>query len=181
MRYFKKIDIESLSEIIEGTLRYLKTEVPDIYSRTYNTTYYPLELAKLLEYCPHLLTAFDDYGLKCNLAVAYIMYNNSHSSIHIDAYTHDAKINIPVQNCEGTKTLFFAGGTYENVHNSMTKTNAKKIKSTENLKLVDYVEIDQTTVVRVNEPHTVVMDMKRTPRITLSLGFDKDPVFLLED
>jgi hypothetical protein len=181
MLYFKKIEIEVYHEIIEGALAYLKIEAPDIYNRTRNTTYYPLNLGKLIEYCPKLESAFDKYSLKCNMAVEYVMYNNIHSTIHVDKFYHDARINIPLLNCTGTKTLFFNGGEYEIVHNPLTQTNAKKLKSTHGLQFKTSVEIDGPTVVRVNEPHTVVMVAKNSPRITLSLGFDKDPVFLLED
>jgi hypothetical protein len=180
MLYFRKIEIDSYQEIVDGALTYLKTAAPDIYNRTYDTTYYPLNLEKLLEYCPELETAFDRYSLKCNLAVAYVMYTNSHSTIHVDNFYHSARINIPLVNCIGTRTLFFSGGEYADVHNPLTLTNAKKIKSHTDLRLVNNVEIDTATVVRVNEPHSVIMT-KYAPRITLSLGFDKDPAFLLED
>lgn len=179
--YFKKIQIHSYQEIIDGALNYLKTEVPDVYNRTHNTTYYPLDFKKLLEYCPKLESAFDEYSIKCNMAVAYIMYNNTHSTIHIDKFHHDARINIPLLNCIGTKTIFFSGGEYEIVQNPLTKTNAKRLKSLNGIKVVTQVEIDDTTVIRVNEPHTVIMKAEQSPRITLSLGFDKDPVFLLAD
>jgi hypothetical protein len=54
-------------------------------------------------------------------------------------------------------------------------------KSANGLKMVDRVEITQATVIRVNEPHDVVMNSNTEHRITLTLGFDRDPVFLLED
>lgn len=181
MRYFKKIEIDSFNEIVSGTLKYLKTEVPDIYNRSSNTTYYPLNLQNLLAYCPELETAFDRYKLKCKVAVAFIMYSNKHCRIHVDSVVHNARINIPIENCIGTITMFFTGGEYEQVQNPITKTHAKKLISNANIKMVNYVEIDSPTVIRVNEPHTVFMNEKHAPRITLSLGFDIDPVFLLED
>lgn len=180
MNYFKKIEIDWYQEIVDGALNYLRTEAPDIYNRTNSTTYYPLNLEKLLEYCPQLTTAFDRYGIKCNMAVAYVMYNNSHSMIHVDKFYHDARINLPLVNCTGSKTMFFNGGEYEIVHNPLTQTNAKKLISSNGLNFKTSVEIDCATVIRVNEPHNVVMGAN-SPRITLSLGFDKDPVFLLED
>lgn len=180
MQYFKKIEIDFFEEIVAGTLSFLKTVVPNIYNREYDTTYYPLDLEKLLEFCPELKTAFDRYSLTCTFAVAYVMYNNNHSIIHIDKFIHDARINIPIINCKGTKTMFFSGGEYELIHNPRTQTNAKKLKSSTNLKLVDSIEIDSPVVIRVNEPHTVIMNVNNAPRITLSLGFDKDPVFLLD-
>lgn len=181
MHYFKKIEIDSYQEILNGALRYLKIEEPNVYNRIEDTTYYPLNLEKLIVYCPQLLTAFDRYSLKCNVAVAYVMYSNAHSIIHVDKFYHDARINLPLLNCQGTKTIFFSGGEYELVHNPLTLTNAKKIKSFKGLSYHTHVEIDGPTVLRVNEPHTVVMHNKNAPRITLSLGFDKDPIFLLED
>lgn len=47
--------------------------------------------------------------------------------------------------------------------------------------LLDEVEIDCVTVIRVNTAHTVFMPPKApNPRITLTLSFDKDPTFLLD-
>ena len=43
------------------------------------------------------------------------------------------------------------------------------------------VEIDQATVIRIKAPHSVKMDEAHAPRVTLTLGFDRDPVFLLEN
>lgn len=181
MLYFKKIEVDYYQEIIDGALNYLRLAVPDVYNRMHDATYYPLDLEKLAEYCPKLKSAFDRYDLKCNMAVAYVMYNNSHSQIHIDKFYHDARINLPVLNCTGTKTIFFTGGTYEAVHNPFTHTNAKKLVSVEGMRYATHVEIDSATVIRVNEPHIVAMNINTSPRITLSLGFDKDPVYLLVD
>ena len=47
--------------------------------------------------------------------------------------------------------------------------------------LVDRVEITQATIIRTKVLHSVDLPIDNpVPRITLTLGFDKDPVFLLD-
>jgi hypothetical protein len=141
-----------------------------------------LDLNEFKQYCPKLDLGFSRYNLNCTFAVAYIMYNNSHTSIHVDAYSYgEARVNLPILNVTGTFTRFFSGGEFKEVVNPTTGIRAHKLSNLKNFRLEDKVEIDQPTVIRVNEPHDVIMDMKNSPRITLTLGFDKDPVFLLED
>ena len=48
-------------------------------------------------------------------------------------------------------------------------------------KLVDKVEIKQATVIKTGALHSVYMPKDNpVPRITLTLGFHKDPVYMLE-
>jgi hypothetical protein len=44
----------------------------------------------------------------------------------------------------------------------------------------DRVEIDQPTVLRVRAPHKVVINELTVPRINLTLGFNRDPVYMFE-
>ena len=44
----------------------------------------------------------------------------------------------------------------------------------------DRVEVDQPTVLRVRAAHKVIMNAHTPPRINLTLGFDKDPVYMLD-
>jgi len=182
MKYYKKIEIDFYDEIINDTLNYLKNHKPDIYNREINATYYILDLAEFKKFCPKIDLAFARYGIVCDFAVAFVMKTNGDSPLHIDNYARgDARINLPILNTKGTHTRFYTGGIFREIINPITKIPALSLKAPAGLKRVDSVEIDQATVIRVNEPHDISMDMFNSPRITLSLGFDKDPVFLLED
>jgi len=167
---------------VSDTLNYLKNQKPDIYNRKINATYNILEINEFKKFCPKIDLAFARYGIVCNFAVAFVMKSNSNSPLHIDNYIGgDARINLPILNTKGTLTRFYTGGTFKEIINPITKVPALTLKNIDGLKRVDSVEIDQATVIRVNEPHDIFMDVTNSPRITLTLGFDKDPVFLLED
>ena len=182
MKYYKKIEIDFYNEVVSDTLNYLKNKKPDIYNRKINATYYILDINDFKEFCPKLDLAFLRYGIVCDFAVAFVMKTNSDSPLNVDNYSKgDARINIPILNTKGTYTRFYTGGTFKEIVNPITKVPALRLKNIDGLKRVDSVEIDQATIIRVNEPHDILMDTNNSPRITLTLGFDKDPVFLLED
>jgi len=182
MKYYKKIDIDFYDEIVEDTLKYLKEQKPNIYNKTIEAAYYVLDLTEFKQYCPKLDLGFARYDLICNFAVAFVMHKTSDVRLHIDKYTTGrARINIPILNTLNTFTRFFAGGEFTEITNPLTNITALRLTDPKGLQYVDKVEIDQTTVIRVNEPHDILKINKEIPRITLTLGFDKDPVFLLED
>ena len=187
MNYYKKIDIDFYDEIVKDTLSYLLNQKPDIYYRNVNKagSFNILDLEEFKKFCPKLDLGFAKYNLVCNLAVAFVLYNNEQTNIHIDVYkpTHKniTRINIPILNTKNTFTRFYSGGEFSLVTNPITGITSYKLTGITGLKLVDKVEIDKPTVIKVNEPHDVKIDLKNVPRITLSLGFDIDPVFLLDD
>lgn len=182
MIYYKKIDIDFYDEIVEDTLSYLKNQKPNIYNKTDPSSYYVLDLAEFKKYCPKLDLGFTRYNLICNFAVAFVMNKTVDVNIHIDNYeSNDARINIPIINTKNTFTRFYTGGTFVNTINPLTNIPALMLTKADDLRLIDQVEIDKATVMRVNEPHNIVKLNTEVPRITLTLGFDKDPVFLLED
>jgi hypothetical protein len=182
MKYYKKIEIDYYDDIVSDTLNYLKEQKPDIYNRKIDATYYILDLDEFKKFCPKLNLGFERYGIVCIFAVAFVMEHNGNAPIHIDNYPYgNARINLPILNTKGSLTRFYTGGVFQQIINPVSQVPALRLKSLDGLKNVDSVEIDQATVIRVNEPHDIAMNVNNSPRITLTLGFDKDPVFLLED
>jgi hypothetical protein len=182
MQYYKKIEIDYFDEIITDTLKYLKEQKPDIYNKKIEATYYVLDLNEFKQHCPKLDLGFARYDLICNFAAVLVMHKTSDVRLHIDTYSMGkARINIPILNTLNTFTRFFTGGEFTEITNPLTNITALRLTGPKGLQYVDKVEIDQTTVIRVNEPHDILKINKEIPRITLTLGFNKDPVFLLED
>jgi len=182
MQYYKKIEIDYFDEIVSDTLTYLKEQKPDIYNKTIKATYYVLDVNEFKNHCPKLDLGFARYDLICNFAVAFVMHKTSDVQLHIDRYSlGKARINLPILNTHNTFTRFYTGGIFTSVTNPLTNITALRLTDFNGLKLVDKVEIDKPTVMRVNEPHDILKLNSEIPRITLTLGFDKDPVFLLED
>lgn len=184
MKYYKKIEIDYFDEIVADTLKYLKEQKPNIYNKTIDATFYVLDLNEFKAHCPKLDMGFARYDLVCNFAVAFVMHRSRDVQIHIDNYKDrnvSTRINIPILNTHNTFTRFYTGGVFTAVTNPLTNITALRLTGASGLKLVDKVEIDKPTVIRVNEPHDILKLNSEIPRITLTLGFDKDPLFLLED
>ena len=178
--YYRKIEIDHLDIIQTKCLEYIKTQ-KEIYLQKPVGSFRFLNFQELTACCPELLTAFNRYGLTCTYAIAFIMYSNSDVVPHIDDKDIiQARINIPLENYKNTFTMFFEGGAptlYIN-HNTGISTTLYKGPG---LRVVDKVEIDQATVIRIKAPHSVQMDDTHAPRVILTLGFNLDPVFLLDE
>ena len=61
----------------------------------------------LFEAPPYLITTkalFKKYDLKPIMAAAYIMYDPTHTSIHVDAFPSQARINLPLLNCKNKQS-----------------------------------------------------------------------------
>lgn len=182
MKYYKKIDIDFYDDIVADTLKYLKEQKPDIYNKKIAATYYVLDLDEFKQHCPKLDLGFAKYDLICNFAVAFVMHKTSDVKLHIDRYSMGkARINVPILNTHNTFTRFYTGGSFTPVTNPLTNITALRLTGIDGLTLVDKVEIDKATVMLVNEPHDILKLNSEFPRITLTLGFNKDPAFLLED
>jgi hypothetical protein len=182
MRYYKKINIDFYDEIVADTLKYLKEQKPDIYKKSIAATYFVLDLNEFKQHCPKIDLGFARYNVVCNFAVAFVMNKTSDVNVHIDRYSlGKARINIPILNTHNTFTRFYTGGTFTEYTNPLTNITSLRLTGTEGLQLVDQVEIDRATVMLVNQPHDILKRNTEQPRITLTLGFDRDPAFLLED
>ena len=177
MKYYNKIELDNLDVIIDKCLGYVRLQ-EDIYLRRKSASFYWLDTAKLLDECPEINKSFSKFGLTCNYAAVYITYKKSDATIHVDDYHHKARINIPLLNCKGSFTNFYSNVKFEKVFNEQTKIPHLRVTNTD-YKLEDRVEIDQPTVILTSEAHMVDMNIAVPPRITLTLGFDKDPVFLI--
>jgi hypothetical protein len=188
MIYYKKIEIDNLTTIQQKTLEFLKNTYAD---RFFNNIPYPsfnvIDVRGLLRSVPELTESFEKYGLTIDGAGVHILYKDN-SRIHKDANspTRTTRINIPILNCEGSRTQFYkGGGDWVNKpidENYPDRAWSMMPSDPLSLMFVDQVNIDMATLLRINEPHTVSLpDNPKVPRITLSLTFTKDPVFLLEE
>ena len=182
MQYYKKIEIDYFDEIVSDTLKYLKEQKPNIYNKTIEASNFILDLNEFKQHCPKLDLGFTRYNIICIFAVAVVTHKINDVKVHVDKYSlGKARINLPIINTHNTFTRFYTGGTFTSSTNPLTNVTSFKLTGIDGLKLVDKVEIDQATVMRINEPHDILKLNSEIPRITLSLGFNKDPVFLLED
>lgn len=196
MRYFKYIDIDNYQTIKEKSIKF----VSDRYPNNGQSSFRQFDWNTYVEYCPEILIAFTKYDLIPYTGYIYSIYDQDSSPLHLD-YISDihnkCRINIPIFNCEYSKTFY-----YRKLINNLevdrviqqdimtdpnNKSNSKfinYIKFDENdpmLEKVDEVVVDRPTIIRVQEPHRVMVDSNHIPRVVLTIHTYKDPVYLLED
>lgn len=197
MRYYRELDLDNFEIIQEKILAYAHTVLDN---KTINTIgFYNIpKHERLLTEVPELQSAFDKYDLKIRTVAFYItnkptidyvpaeqtLKNPAHTvrnPIHTDLYPHKARINLPILNTKGTYTRFFTNCQLKPWKNPFTGTTFEIITNRDYIE-VDAVEIVKTTVMRVQEPHMVqIYEGSILPRVTITIGFHTDPVYLLED
>lgn len=177
MTPFRTFAIEGVEDIQRTVLGFLQ-DLPRVFRRETGANLNKLIQQDLFNACPAVVNVLAPYGLTCTEAYAFVMYSQASCSIHSDAIPHKARLNIPILNCEGTVTRFYeCQKELQIVHGKGGKAlnyfDCKEVAS---------VEVVQPTLLRVAMPHYVsLVPGQQLPRITLSLSFDKDPVFLLDE
>ena len=144
-----------------------------------------------------ILKMFDNYNLKIRTVAFYIsdkptidyvpaeqpLKNMAHTvrnPIHTDISPKQARINLPILNTKGTYTRFFTTCKVVPWPNSLPGTEFGIVINRDYVE-VDAIEMTKTTVMRVQEPHMVqIYEGSILPRVTITLGFDIDPVYLIE-
>ena len=174
MIYHKYIEIDNLEKVQENSLAYV------LSLGKLSTGLSILNWADYTKQCPEVLTSLARYKIRPTLAAIYVSYSHDASYVHRDYQSktkNQCRINIPLMNCEGSKTEFYSGGTYSAIvqPNGLTYYILEDDSATK----VTEVEIIKPTVIRIQEPHRVVTNPERNPRICLSLHTNIDPVFLL--
>jgi hypothetical protein len=176
MKTFKELDIKNWEDIASYVLEHCQHN-GRIYNRTEGLSLIPLLDNVFLKIKPLIDNLFLPYLLTCTKAHVYVMHNEHEGALHCDNSKHNARINFPILNCNNTYTEFYS------VDKSIYFTNSKyTIKLPANdatIKLINRVEIKQPTVLNVNAYHKVILNSDNRPRITLSLSFNQDPIFLL--
>jgi hypothetical protein len=176
MKYYKKLDINGWQNLSSEALTYV-LQHPNIYNRSAKISLMEIELPEALYHMPSL-NIFDVYDIKVSRVLFYVMYDNSNSGIHSDCWPHNARINVPVLNCQSTYITFWSEVIWKDSINAGGQP--LKIAVADCGKFEGMVEVDMPIVLLVNEPHkTIINKNKNRPRITLSLDFDKCPSFLI--
>jgi hypothetical protein len=186
MKYFKELDIDEsrVENVRNSMINYLRSKYGhELKSIPISTSVIPFD--EYCEYAPEILTLFDEYHIKPKAIILVVAYSSDHVRLHtdyVDPKRAHCRINIPILNCDDTYTEFYSGG----VQNTRMMPNgyyASFIVEDDDHPVVfkDSIEIKLPTVIRVQEPHRVIINGTPVPRITISLFMDRDPVFLLDE
>lgn len=179
MQYWKYIDIDYVDVITKKTYDFIKYETEHLDKSKYKGPFINLSHHAFINYVPEIRTAFKPYGLFFEDANIFLMWDNKDCLPHKDYTDSIARVNLPILNCEGSKTIFYDNLISKRV---ILPTLAPFYYTVNNdYKKVDEVEIDRPTIVRISEGHHVVMNEEKFPRITLTMSFTPDIGLLLDD
>ena len=179
MQFWKHIEAEYYNEIVSKTYNYIKYETDYLDKSKFKGPFINLPHQKFIEYVPEINLAFESYGLFFENADIFLMWSNNDCAPRKDYTDSIARINFPILNCEGTKTLF-----YNNLKiKSLILPTGAPFYMTMNKDCVHVDEVEEVcaTIVRISEGYNIVMKEDNFPRITLMLSFNPDVGLLLDD
>jgi hypothetical protein len=176
MLYYKKLDLD-FDLVSKKTLDYV------ISNRDKITSFWNhLNLENFIKNVPEITRMF----APLNITPAYIslIVATQDAGIHRDTYikvtpTPVARINIPILNCQGSETRFWSTSAEPELLFLDNGTPYRYLDE-KDCKLETILELDRPTVLRVKEPHSVVVG-KKVPRISLTIEFEEDIEYLLNN
>jgi len=179
MIYFKEIDIDNLDIIQKKCLDYVKTQEM-VYKKLKPASWYILNTDEVKASCPELQESFSKINLDINYIAAIVMMEEKDIRVHTDNWNQEARINIPLLNCENTFTKYYSNIKTQDLYNPSTGLISKTVINLDEILYECGLELRKATVLRSNEGHHItVPSTNPVPRISLTIGFVQDPVYLL--
>lgn len=175
MKYYKYIDLNFLPVVEKFKIYILNNKTQEFW------TY--IDTPKVLEFCPEIQTMFDHMHITVkhiSIITAGISHTNIRNAIHRDDANSNVRINIPILNCEESVTNFY-------------KTESDPIKmflpngisylhyDYDKCTLVDSFSLYKPAALRVTELHQVVTRKTHLPRISITIEFEENIDYLLDD
>ena len=181
MRYYTYIDIDHFEVIQQKTLEFMKTiDVPSL-------GFFWLNWHNFKKYCPEAFTCAMKFGVVTTGAALYITSRDRDSKVHVDHKPtpgyNSCRINIPIMNCNGSRTEYYRIND-ANLTPVIQKVGTAGLPYFEDLsgtaELIDSVEINKPTLIRIDQPHRVKTNEAHVPRVCLTLKTSKDLATLLD-
>jgi hypothetical protein len=171
MIYYKKLELDH-TLVAKKSLAYISANKHKITNFWTNVNF-----NEFINHVPELLTFFKEVNLTPRRVAITAAITDI--GIHRDDTSVPVRINIPVLNCQGSQTKFWSTSVEPKL---MFLTNGVPYRYLDetDCELMATLELDSPTVLRVKEPHSVYVGEK-VPRISLTLEFEEDIEYLLND
>jgi hypothetical protein len=176
MKYYKYLDLLGWEEVAEKIKIYLMLR-PYLCDEVANGPWTNADLEELYVEIPELVKLFEPLNITIN-NVSFFTQSRKICNIHRDACTENFRINIPIINCEGSITRFFKS-TKPPILTTQPNGIPYEIEDSSGCILVASAEVIKPTLLRVREPHQVVIFHANYPRITCTIKFNEDVEHLL--
>jgi len=175
MEHFREIEIEDFDTIVQKSLEFITSQT--FFNNPKQDCFHYLDYDEFIKHCPEILTAFRMYNITPIRFSAFWMTKDSECLIHIDSPNYNARVNLPILNCDNSATAFYSAKILDPIvqTNGLTLYPCDQESAVE----VERITIKKATVIKINSPHKVIMFTDGITRLTLSIQFDRDPVFLI--
>ena len=173
-KYFNYLDLD-FKPAAEKFKEYLIREnlINDI-----KISYRQLNIDTISKEIPELIDMFKPIGLDIISIAIFVCYYKT-GSIHIDNTTTPCRINFPVLNCEDTVTNFFKVTSPPTIKKQTNGLLFHQFDA-KNCEVVDKMYLTKAAVMRVLEPHQVIVEHENYPRVSCTVAFQQDISYLLE-
>lgn len=175
MKYYKYLDLD-YKRAVDSLRSYVTLNRSMIKSFW---TY--LDTNEVLKLYPEVQEMFNP--LNIHIKTISVIASSSTSlteGIHRDYVENPVRINLPLLNCEGSVTNFYRTTVEPEKKYLPNGIPYNKIEY-KNCVLVDSFCLDRPAALRVKEPHQVVANKLKLPRISCTIDFIEDIEYLLED
>ena len=177
MIYYKYLDLDHTT-VSNKIKNYFLNENPEFISDNGQGSW-RLAPADIHEKVPELKEFFKPLGLTIEFVGFFVSFKNE-SSIHIDNDEKPCRINFPILNCDDTETRYYKLKKVDYNTKSQKNGLTYKLLDKENCELIDKFVLNKTVLMRVLEPHQVVINSDSFPRVSCTVQFTKDISYLLE-
>jgi hypothetical protein len=172
MNYYKTLDLdfEIPRKKILTFVRDRKDKITSFWTN--------LNSQKFFEEIPEIFDLFKPLNITPTRAAIITAVQNV--GIHRDDTNKPIRINVPIYNTKGSKTLFWKSNA--SIKREFLDNGVPYLPlSEDDCTLADQLELIKPAVLRITEPHSVVVNPAAIPRIVCTFEFKEDIEFLLED
>lgn len=176
--FWKRVPLQNWESLSEKIKNYILNET-DVLTR--GLFFNDLDYDKFNICVPELREEFRKLDLELNGCFAVVNWSSETMGIHSDLEdTNSTRINLPIMNCNGTSTVFYKADRNESQILEYPGGFPYYLYDPTKCVEVDRVELNQPTALDIWSPHKVIVpDNATVPRISITCGFDRDPVELL--
>ena len=177
MKCYKKIEIADWKKIADQTYNYILTT--GILKKCYSWNTVNSDV--LIKNVPELIEKFEHFNLKIKMTAIIYRQPFYQGGIHIDS-GKDIRALIPIKNYEGSYTKFFDVDKTKIVKKyGKDGDQFYQIPDSAILNEIDSIESNSPFFFNPQIPHGVFTNPKCcSPRITLTIGFDRSPEEFLQ-
>lgn len=176
MKYFKYLN-DDIQELTSQLRKYVLNR-PDIYNRR-NYNWRTVNHDELHSSVPQIKEFLKKYDCGYRHGAFFVTWDQTSGTIHHDDYPTETRFIVPVLNCENTETMFYKSSAAAiPKHNGLVPLF---LYNEDQCVPVDSYFLTKAVILRIHQPHKVILHQAIYPRISFTFAADKDMTHLLED